>query len=107
MKVNIMNDNELHCPHCGYESMEHVQTFMYCRHEDQEGVFVTSDPLTGLVSQSKLEKDDEGRLYRDLLTRKINKKEKRQQANDQMAIEIDDHQVSEVEYLNCQLSLFC
>ncbi len=60
MKVNITSGNELHCPNCGYDSIEHVQTFMYCRHEDQKGVFVTSDPLTGLVSQSELAKDDEG-----------------------------------------------
>jgi len=59
MKINVV-DNELHCPHCDKEHLHHVQTFMYCRSEDKEGVFVTANPISGLVSQSKLELDDEG-----------------------------------------------
>lgn len=57
---NSVWGDELHCPHCGSENLHHVQTFMYCRREDKDGVFVISDPVSGLVSQSKLKKDDEG-----------------------------------------------
>lgn len=59
MKIKVV-DNELYCPHCDNEHVHHVETFMYCRSEDKEGILVTSNPISGLVSQSKLELDDEG-----------------------------------------------